>query len=152
VFSQLLHREASTVIHGTYSEKTGKALLGAVAQASWLAGSMSADVGRHSLAQRYYIQTLNLAMSASDRLYAANVLSHMSRLTVQIGHGAITDHDRRRHARQAIALARAGHSVAGGKASPVLSALLHAVEARGHALVLQGWASACLRCNPEHPC
>lgn len=132
---QLLHREANLVLHGTYSEKTGNALLGAVAQASWLAGSMAADVGRHSLAQRYYIQTLNLAMSAGDRLYAANVLSHMSRLTVQIGHGAITDHDRLRYARQAIALARAGHSVADGKATPVLSALLHAVEARGHALL-----------------
>ncbi|MGB3438208.1 MAG: hypothetical protein WBA97_05585 [Actinophytocola sp.] len=132
---QLLHREASTVMHGTYSEKTGKALLGAVAQASWLAGSMAADIGRHSLAQRYYIQTLNMAMSAGDRLYAANVLSHMSRLTVQIGHGAITEHDRLRHARQAIALARAGHGVANGKATPVLSTLLHAVEARGHALL-----------------
>jgi len=65
---QSLHREANTVVHGTYSEKTGKALLGAVAQASRLAGSMAADVGRHSLAQRYYIQTLNLAMSAGDRL------------------------------------------------------------------------------------
>lgn len=131
---QLLHREAGTVVHGSYSEKTGKALLGAVAQASWLAGSMASDVGRHALAQRYYIQTLNLAMSAGDRLYAANVLSHMSRLTVQIGHGAVTDHDRLRHARQAIALARAGHGVANGNATPVLSALLHAVEARGHAL------------------
>src|SRR5690606_41687401 len=57
-------------------------------------------------------------MSAGDRLYAANVLSHMSRLTVQIGHGAITDHDRLRHARQAIALARAGHSVTDGKGTP----------------------------------
>lgn len=132
---QLLHREASTVTHGTYSEKTGKALLGAIAQASWLAGSMAADVGRHSLAQRYYIQTLNLAMSAGDRLYGANVLSHMSRLTLQIGHGAITEHDRLGHARQAVALARAGHHVANGRATPVLSALLHAVEARGHALL-----------------
>lgn len=131
---QVLHREANTVMHGSYSEKTGKVLLGAVAQASWLAASMAADVGRHSLAQRYYIQTLNLAMSAGDRLYAANVLSHMSRLTVQLGHGAVTEHDRLGHARQAIALARAGQNVANGKATPVLSSLLSAVEARGHAL------------------
>ena len=131
---QVLHREANTVMHGSYSEKTGKALLGAVAQASWLAASMAADVGRHSLAQRYYIQTLNLAMSAGDRLYAANVLSHMSRLTVQLGHGAVTEHDRLGHARQAIALARAGQNVSNGKTTPVLSSLLHAVEARGHAL------------------
>lgn len=135
---QLLHREASTVVHGSYSAKTGKALLGAIAQATWLAGSMASDVGRHSLAQRYYIQTLNLAMSAGDRLYAANVLSHMSRMTVQIGHSAITEEERLRHGREAIALARAGHSVTNGKATPVLSALLHAVEARGHALLGDG--------------
>lgn len=79
----MLHREANTVMHGTYSGKNGKALLGAVTQASWLAASMTADVGRHSLAQPYYIQTLNLAMSAGDRLHAANVLTQMSRLTVQ---------------------------------------------------------------------
>jgi hypothetical protein len=64
----------------------------------------------------------------------------MSRLTVQIGHGAITEHDRLRNARQAVALARAGRSVADGRATPILSALLHAVEARGHALL--GDASA----------
>jgi hypothetical protein len=148
---QLLHREASTVMHGSYSEKTGKALLGAVAQASWLAGSMAADIGRHSLAQRYYIQTLNMAMSAGDRLYAANVLSHMSRLTVQIGHGSITEHDRLRHARQAIALARAGHGVANGKATPVLSTLLHAVDARGHALLGDANATrAAVRESEQH--
>lgn len=145
----LLHREASSVIHGSYSEKTGKAFLGAVAQASRLAGSMAADVGRHSLAQRYYVQTLNLAMSAGDRLYAANVLSDMSRMTVQIGHGATTDDDRLRHARQAIALARAGHSVAEGRATPVLSALLYAVEARGHALLGDGNATRRAVLNAE---
>lgn len=132
---QLLHRETGTVMHGSYSERTGKALLGVVAQASWLAGSMAADIGRHSLAQRYYIQALNLAMSAGDRAYAANVLSHMSRMTVQIGQAAATDHDRVRHGRQAIALARAGQTVTGGQTTPVLGALLAAVEARGHALL-----------------
>lgn len=138
---QLLNNESNTVVHGTYSEKTGRALLAAVAQACWLAGSMAADVGRHSLAQRYYIQTLNLSMSAGDRLYAANVLSHMSRMTVQIGNGAATDDDRARNARQAIALARAGQGVAQGKATPALNALLHAVEARGHALLGDSQAS-----------
>ncbi|MFI6031876.1 hypothetical protein [Amycolatopsis magusensis] len=132
---QLVHREAGKVLHGSYSQKTGTALLGAVAQASWLAGSMSADIGRHALAQRYYIQTLNLAMQAGDRAYAANVLSHMSRLTVQIGHSATAEHHRARHARHAIALARAGRGVARDSATPVLSALLHAVEARGLALL-----------------
>lgn len=77
---------------------------------------MAADVGRHSLVQRYHIQTLDLAMAAGNRLYAANVLSHMSQLTVQIGHGAVADEDRARNARQAVALARAGRSAHGGLA------------------------------------
>lgn len=132
---QLLNREANTILHGTYSEATGRALLSTVSQASWLAGSMAADVGRHSLAQRYYIQTLNLAMAAQNRPYAANVLSHMSRMTVQIGYGADSEDDRLRNSRQAIALARAGRQVADRHTTPALSALLSAVEARAHALV-----------------
>ena len=55
----------------SYSEKTGKALLGAVAQLADLAAGTAMDVGRHALAQRYFIQALDLAMSAGDRLYAA---------------------------------------------------------------------------------
>ncbi|MGH3623917.1 MAG: hypothetical protein ACRDQ5_19355 [Sciscionella sp.] len=132
---QLLHREANTVMHGTYSEKTGKALLGAVAQLTDLAAGTATDVGRHSLAQRYHIQALDLAMSAGDRLYTAHTLMRMSFLTVTIGQGAQTEHDRLRQARQALALARAGNTVAGGAATPMLSASLRAVEARGLALL-----------------
>jgi transcriptional regulator with XRE-family HTH domain len=132
---QLLHREANIVMHGSYSEQTGKALLSAVAQVSWGAGVIAADVGRHALAQRYYLQALNLATGAGDQLYAASVLAHTSRLTAQIGHRAVTKRNRVRYGREAIVQARAGHSVANGTATPVLSALLCAVEARGHALL-----------------
>jgi hypothetical protein len=52
---QLLHHQANELLHGSYSEKTGKALLTAVAQTTRAAGFDSADVGRHSLVQRYYI-------------------------------------------------------------------------------------------------
>ncbi|MGH4006564.1 MAG: hypothetical protein ACRDTH_00055 [Pseudonocardiaceae bacterium] len=132
---QLLHRAANTVLYSTYSEKTGKALLGGVAQASWLAGSMAANVGRHSLAQRYAIQALNLAMAAGDRLLAADVLACMSRLTAQIGYSAVSEHDRLCNGRQTVALARAGLDVANGTATPAVAAVLHAVGARGHALL-----------------
>jgi hypothetical protein len=71
----LLHREANQLLHGSYSEKIGKALLSGVAQATRLAGYMSSDGGRDALAQRYYIQALDLAMRAGDRLYAAEVLA-----------------------------------------------------------------------------
>jgi hypothetical protein len=132
---QLLHGEATRLLHGSYSAKVGSSLLRVVAQISWLAGSMAADVGRHALAQRYYIQTLNLALSNGDKQYAANILGYMSRLTVHIGHGALTDADRAANGRHAVALARAARSLVGGGATPVLSALLLAIEARGHALL-----------------
>ncbi|MGH3993219.1 MAG: hypothetical protein ACRDSN_12255, partial [Pseudonocardiaceae bacterium] len=82
----LLHKESNELLHGTYSEKTGRALLTAVAKATRLAGYTAADVGRHALAQRYYIQGLDLTMRAGNRAYAAEMLSEMSRMTLLIGH------------------------------------------------------------------
>ncbi len=131
----LLHREANAVLHGTYSEKTGKALLTAVAKTTRLAGYTAADLGRHALAQRYYIQALDLAMRAGNRAYAAELLSEMSRMTLLIGQNSLTEHDRLPHARQAVALARSGLTVAQGKAASVLVAELHALEGRGLALL-----------------
>lgn len=68
---------------------------------------MSADVGRDALAQRYYIQALDLAMRAGDRIFAAEVLATMSRLTVRTGENVPAGHDVLRNGRQAVALARA---------------------------------------------
>ncbi len=139
----LLHREANTLLHGSYSEKIGKALLSGVAQATRLAGFMAADVGRDALAQRYYIQALDLAMRAGDRLYAAEVLATMSRMTVRIGENKPAEQDTVRYGRQAVALARAGLTITQGTASPALAARLHALEARG--LALLGEANAARR-------
>lgn len=123
---QLLHREATALLRGSYSAPTGRAVLTAVAQAARLAASMATDVGRHALAQRYYIHALDLALSAGNRLFAATMLSDMSRLTIQNATG-------QRSARQAVALARAGTAVA-GNSTATLTAQLRAMEARGHAL------------------
>lgn len=131
----LLNIGASSITEGAYSGKVGKALVAAVAQAAWLAGSMSSDIGNVALAQRYYIQTLNLAIEAGDHLYAANVLSHMGRLTVQVGSSAPSADERISYAKPTISLARAGKMKANGGASPALAALLDAIEARGHALI-----------------
>ncbi|MGH4018515.1 MAG: hypothetical protein ACRDT0_04575 [Pseudonocardiaceae bacterium] len=139
----LLNREANQLLHGSYSEKTGKALLSGVAQATRLAGFMSADVGRDALAQRYYIQALDLTMRAGDRFYAAFVLATMSRMTVRIGENTPAEHDTLRHGRQAVALARAGLTITQGAVTPALAAELHALEVRG--LALLGEASAARR-------
>ncbi len=132
---QLVHREANQLLHASYSDKTGKALLTAVAQATKLAGFTAADVGRHALAQRYLVQALDLAMAAGARCYAAAVLSEMSSMTAQIGQSAFVEHDRFQHGRQAVALARAGLAVTQGTATPALVAKLHTREAMGFALL-----------------
>ena len=158
----LLHREANEFLHGAYSEKTGQALLTAVAKATRLAGYTAADLGRHSLAQRYYIQGLDLAMRADDRAYAAEMLSEMSRMTLLIGQNALTERDRLRHGRQAAALARAGLAIAQGTAAPVLVAELHALDGRAlallgdtrgarHAVLAAQWLFESLRPDDEAP-
>jgi len=131
----LLHRVANELSYGSYSEKTGQALLSAVARATGAAGFMSGDVGRYALAQRYYIQGLDLAMRAGDRRGAADILQEASRLTVRIGENAPAGQDTLRHGRQAVALARAGLTIAQDAATPALAAKLHALEARGFALL-----------------
>ncbi|MGH3940621.1 MAG: hypothetical protein ACRDTG_18690, partial [Pseudonocardiaceae bacterium] len=98
-------------------------------------GWMSGDVGRHALAQRYHIQALDLAMRAGDRRQGADILHEASRLTVRIGENAPAGQDTTRHGRQAVALARAGLSIAQDTAPPALISKLHAVEARGFALL-----------------
>jgi tetratricopeptide (TPR) repeat protein len=125
----VVNRAANLALHGSYSDATGRGLLEAVAHGTWLAGLMASDLGRHALAQRYYTQSLNVATSSGSRAYAANVLSHMSRLTLQLGQSGTAD-DRALYARQAIALARTGLTMADGSATPAVKALLHAVAAR----------------------
>ncbi len=123
---RLLREEATTLLRGSYSDSTGRALLTAVAQVAALASSMAADVGLHALSRSYAVHALDLAMHSGDRLFAANILCGMSRFTIQNATG-------RRCARQAVALARAGKTMA-GKPTPALAAALSAMEARAHAL------------------
>ncbi|MGQ0779025.1 MAG: hypothetical protein ACT4NY_32200, partial [Pseudonocardiales bacterium] len=131
----LLHGEGNRLLHGTYTDKTGKALLSAVANAAYQASWMTGDVGRHALAQRYLIQALDLALRAGDRHLAADILHAAGRLTARIGENALPGQDTTRHGRQAIALARAGLTIAQNTAPPVLAAELHATEGRGFALL-----------------
>ncbi|WP_285506776.1 hypothetical protein [Actinokineospora sp. NBRC 105648] len=131
---RFVHGEATRALHGDYTQDTGRALFSAVAQATRLAGSMAAEVGRHALAQRYYVQAFNLAMHADDRRYAAEVLTHASRLAVQNSQAAMDERDAHHNARHAVGLVRAAREVGAG-ATPVLTTQLHAVEARGLALL-----------------
>ncbi|WP_171171803.1 regulator [Streptomyces sp. I05A-00742] len=125
-----LEHEAEPMLRGTYGETTGRRLFGAAADLTRLAGWTSYDIAAHGLAQRYYVQALRLAQAAGDRAYGSYVLVTMSRQAVYLGHG-----------REAVQLARVAQQGVGSGAPPVVQSLLHAVEARGHAVL--GEVRAC---------
>lgn len=119
-----LEHEAEPMLRGSYGEQTGRRLFAAAADLTRLAGWTSYDIAAHGLAQRYFVQSLRLAQAAGDRMYGAYVLVTMSRQAVYLGHG-----------REAVQLARVAQQGAGSSAPPVVQALLHAVEARGQAVL-----------------
>jgi hypothetical protein len=125
-----LEHETEPMLRGRYGEQTGRRLFGAAADLTRLAGWTSYDVAAHGLAQRYFVQALRLSQAAGDRAYGSYVLVTMSRQAVHLGHG-----------REAVQLARVAQQGVGTAATPVVQALLHAVEARGHGLL--GEVRAC---------
>ncbi|MFJ3144193.1 regulator [Streptomyces halstedii] len=126
-----LEHEAEPMLRGTYGEAVGRRLFSAAADLTRLAGWTSYDIGAHGLAQRYFVQALRLAQAAGDRAYGSFVLITMSRQAVYLGHG-----------REAVQLARVSQQGIGSSAPPVVMALLHAVEARGHGVL--GETRACV--------
>ncbi|MBV9024570.1 MAG: regulator [Streptomycetaceae bacterium] len=125
-----LEYEAEPMLRGSYGEALGRRLFAAAADLTRLAGWTSYDIGAHGLAQRYFVQSLRLAQAAGDRVYGGYVLIAMSRQAVYLGHG-----------REAVQLARVAQQGIGTSAPPVIQALLHAAEARGHGAL--GEARAC---------
>ncbi|MFK0253115.1 regulator [Streptomyces sp. NPDC090445] len=119
-----LEHEAEPMLRGTYGETTGRRLFAAAADLTRLAGWTSYDIAAHGLAQRYFVQALRLAQAAADRPYGAYVLVTMSRQAVYLGHG-----------REAVQLARVAQQGVGSGPPPQVQALLHASEARGHAVL-----------------
>ncbi|MFB4425060.1 regulator [Streptomyces sp. QL37] len=119
-----LEHEAEPMLRGSYGETLGRRLFSAAADLTRLAGWTSYDIAAHGLAQRYFVQALRLAQAAGDRAYGAYVLITMSRQAVYLGHG-----------REAVQLARVAQQGIGSSAPPVVMALLHAVEARGHGVL-----------------
>jgi len=131
---QFVHQHADRALRGTYTEEVGRSLHSALSQATWLAADRSVDTGRHALAQRYYTQALNLALHAEDHAYAANVLSEMSRATIDIANAAVSEAVTVRNGQHAAALARSALDVA-GTTTPALTSYLHAIEARAFAVL-----------------
>ncbi|WP_395296464.1 regulator [Kitasatospora hibisci] len=119
-----LESEAEPMLRGRYGEQIGRALFGAVADLTRLAGWTSFDIAAHGLAQRYFVQALRLSQAAGDRALGGYVLVTMSQQAVHLGHG-----------REAVQLARVAQQGVGTAVPPTVQALLHAAEARGHGLL-----------------
>lgn len=127
---QFLHTEVSSLLSGSYSERTGKELFAAAAELTKLAGWMAYDDERHGLAQRYLIQALRLAKTADDQALSAEILAAMSHQATYVGRPA-----------DAVDLARAAQVAARQAGIATLESECYVVEAHGHAA--RGQASAC---------
>ncbi|MGA5816386.1 regulator [Kitasatospora sp. NPDC094028] len=119
-----LESEAEPMLRGRYGEQIGRALFGAVADLTRLAGWTSFDIAAHGLAQRYFVQALRLSQAAGDRALGGYVLVTMSQQAVHLGHG-----------REAVQLARVAQQGVGTAVPATVQALMHAAEARGHGLL-----------------
>ncbi|MFR9791017.1 transcriptional regulator [Streptomyces sp. MB22_4] len=119
-----LNTLVAKLLKGSYSQRTGRRLFACAARLTELAGYMAVDVGRPGLAQRYYIQALRLSQAADDRGYGAYIIARsVCHLAVSSG-----------HERMVVQAARIALQGTPQPATPTLRALLHASEARGHAV------------------
>jgi hypothetical protein len=127
---RFLADQVTPLLNGRHTEPVRQALFSAAAEATLLAAWMSYDSCQHGLAQRYFIQALQLAETGGDRMLAGSIMSAMSHQATFTG-----------HYREAADLARAavaGISVIG---TDTLRAQFLAMEAR--ALSRLGDTRAC---------
>ncbi|MER7399273.1 MFS transporter [Streptomyces sp. NPDC000151] len=75
---ECLRVDAAPLLLASYSDEVGRALFGATAELTRLAGWMAFDTGQQEAAQRYYIQALRLARAAADVPLGGYVLASMS--------------------------------------------------------------------------
>ncbi len=117
-----LSSDVPTLLSGHYTERAGRLLHAAVAEALLLVGWSSYDAGYHGLAQRYLIQALRMAKAGDDVLLAGSILDAMSHQATFLG-----------QYRQAANLAETALTGTAGRATPTLTAHFHTMAARAHA-------------------
>ena len=127
---ECLRQDAAPLLLGSYSDEVGRALFGATAELTRLAGWMAFDTGQHEAAQRYYIQALRLARAAADVPFGGYVLASMSLQATYRG-----------AAEEGVDLAQAAIERNRGLATARTMSFFHVVEARAHARA--GSAHAC---------
>ncbi|MEU3553759.1 MFS transporter [Streptomyces fragilis] len=119
---ECLRVEAAPLLLGSYSDDVGRALFGASAELTRLAGWMAFDTGQQEAAQRYYIQALRLARAAADVPLGGYVLASMSLQATYRGFGD-----------EGVDLAQAAVERNRGLATARTMSFFRLVEARAHA-------------------
>ncbi|MEV7419717.1 sporulation protein [Streptomyces sp. NPDC089919] len=119
---ECLRVDAAPLLLGSYSDEVGRALFGATAELTRLAGWMAFDTGQQEAAQRYYIQALRLARAAADVPLGGYVLASMS---LQATYRDFAD--------EGVDLAQAAIERNRGLATSRTMSFFRLVEARAHA-------------------
>ncbi|MFF2012524.1 sporulation protein [Streptomyces sp. NPDC058195] len=119
---ECLRVDAAPLLLGSYSDEVGRALFGAAAELTRLAGWMAFDTGQQEAAQRYYIQALRLARAAADVPLGGYVLASMS---LQATYRGFAD--------EGVDLAQAAVERNRGLATARTMSFFRLVEARAHA-------------------
>lgn len=119
---ECLRMDAAPLLLGSYSDEVGRALFGATAELTRLAGWMAFDTGQQEAAQRYYIQALRLARAAADVPLGGYVLASMS---LQATYRGFAD--------EGVDLAQAALERNRGLATARTMSFFRLVEARAHA-------------------
>jgi hypothetical protein len=119
---QYLNSDVVPLLRKSCTDSVRRAVFGATAELTYLAGLTAFDSGQHGLAERYYIQALRLASEAEEHAFAGNILAAMSHLAISHGDG-----------HEAIQLAKTG--LCGTKSTGI-----HSVEMRLNAMLARGYA------------
>ncbi|MFD3941753.1 MFS transporter [Streptomyces sp. NPDC058579] len=127
---ECLRVDAAPLLLASYSDEVGRALFGATAELTRLAGWMAFDTGQQEAAQRYYIQALRLARAAADVPLGGYVLASMS---LQATYRGFAD--------EGVDLAQAALERNRGLATARTMSFFRLVEARAHAKASDGTAA-----------
>ncbi len=111
-------------LHGTYTDAVRIELFHAAAVLCELIGYMGYDGEKHSLAQRYFIQSLRLAKSAGDNGYGAYVLNTMSHQAMYLN-----------RPQEALRLAQAARQTYTNGSVPIVSTEAAMMEAKAFAVL-----------------
>ena len=122
---EFLHTDVLPLLQEKHPNHIARALYEVAAEGTLLCAWMTYDAGLQGLAQRYFVQALELADEAGERLLGASILDAMSHQATFLG---------RTH--EAANLARAAKSSIRGVESPSLEAHFDAME--GRALAAEG--------------